>query len=366
MESLTLIPTFAKPRWQRTTVATVGILLAVAVVLGAGHQPVLLADKVAEIGSANGQREYRFGRIEDAAATDRGVIFALDSRLSVIRAFDMNGRFLFSASGPGRESGRMFVPIALTFESPNKLLLLDAGNSRVTTFEIAADRLRLAGEFSIDFSPFDICTMSGRVYILGLKGGKVIHEYTDRGRYVRSFGDPFGPKHLRSFGPLARGHIRCADVIGKIVIASAYTPEVRGYERTGILAWTTTLADFQPVLLKSVPNGVRFQMPPEGKYQLVTALMGLSNQVIVLQLSTVTTSRTRRRALLAGEARFLSAADGRLLGAQVGLPPFLAMQSPLFFSRAEEPFQRLVVYRFRASGLLSQVHEAPRMSSTWR
>lgn len=163
----------------------------------------LILQKDLEIGVEEGDKNLMFGNVGLVWIDHKNQIFVGDQKMNRIQIFDERGRFIKSMNfkkgeGPGEmETFTSFF----TFEK-DILVVENAFKPKISIFKIK-DGLEFLREINLDFSP-SIRSIApakeNKIYVAGLRKGKILHLYDLNGNLVKSFGDPFDvPSKLLQF-----------------------------------------------------------------------------------------------------------------------------------------------------------------------
>lgn len=76
-------------------------------------------------------------RFEGLAVGPRGWIFGVETTMSVVEVFDGDGNFLAVLGGEGDGLGRLQTPTDAAIDGQNRLVVADAGNSRIQVYGLA-------------------------------------------------------------------------------------------------------------------------------------------------------------------------------------------------------------------------------------
>jgi len=98
----------------------------------------LAATVTLEIGEAEGEPAYLFGRVSGLALDAGGRIYVADGQASEVRVFAPDGTHLFSFGRAGSGPGEMRQPCCLAFDRAGLLWLRDVGNARYNAYRIDA------------------------------------------------------------------------------------------------------------------------------------------------------------------------------------------------------------------------------------
>lgn len=97
---------------------------------------VFTATVTLEIGEAEGDAAYLFGRVSGLALDADGRIYVADGQGNEVRVFAPDGTHLFSFGRAGGGPGEMLRPCCLAFDRAGLLWLRDAGNARYNAYRI--------------------------------------------------------------------------------------------------------------------------------------------------------------------------------------------------------------------------------------
>ena len=86
------------------------------------------------IGDESGQDAYLFGSISAAWATEDR-IYVVDAQVPTVRAFDLEGEYLFDLGNPGQGPGEYGIPSAVAVTSDGRVLVADAMNARINVYD---------------------------------------------------------------------------------------------------------------------------------------------------------------------------------------------------------------------------------------
>jgi hypothetical protein len=133
------------------------------------------------------QTPHRPGYIRDAALDRSGNLYILDRTATTVRILDRRCALLTDLP-KGNEQGRIAGPAGIDVTRSGRLLVADAGNSRVEIYGVN-DPARPAHEFSIDVPrPYDVCSAEGEIFVATSHDDSLLHVFGGRGAPLRSFG----------------------------------------------------------------------------------------------------------------------------------------------------------------------------------
>lgn len=125
----------------------------------------------------------------DLAVNGSGDVFVAALNGQRVQKFTNNGVFLATIGGPGGGPGQYLQPVGLGMDPGGRLYVADAGRGRVLRFQSN-------GSFDMEFAPpanpYDVAVgPDGNVYVITAVDN-VVHQYSDGGVLLRSFGSPAG------------------------------------------------------------------------------------------------------------------------------------------------------------------------------
>ena len=103
-----------------------------------GENTVTLIEEVS-IGEGAGAEEYMFASVGDIFVNDEGKIIVSDSKDTVIKIFDVNGRFIRSIGRKGQGPGEFSRIDSFQITSKGELLVVDNVNRRLSSFSLTGD-----------------------------------------------------------------------------------------------------------------------------------------------------------------------------------------------------------------------------------
>jgi hypothetical protein len=113
------------------------------------------------------------------------------------------------------------------------LVLADAPTRRISFFDTRNSAIpTFARSFDLDFDPDDVCLAGNVIVVVGLRDGRIVHEFDPSGRRLRSYGglfgqpdDPVMTRHSKTASVVA-----CSPVGDLVAVASVLSPEIRIYD----------------------------------------------------------------------------------------------------------------------------------------
>ena len=262
---------------RRPSILTALILLSMASspLSGGAQLPGPADPPTLWIGRSAGLMDEVFGRIVDVEVASDGSIFILDAYSLSVRWFGPDGKFRGSAGEGGLEPGQFTQPAALSVDSRNRLHVLDAGNRRISTFQIAPEGLTHTGDRAFR-GGIDLCSLGERLFVLAgsdLSDEHLLHEIDDGGKIVKSFGsfekvrktlrDQLGALWHGVRGFYNRGKIACHSDPELIVLVHEPLPLVRAFSPGGERQWRTILLDYHRYQWMMGPSGGEPMIVPD-------------------------------------------------------------------------------------------------------
>ncbi len=157
-----------------------------------------------ELGTADGEAPYLFGRITGVAATDDH-LFVADQQGHTIRAYALDGTYRFTVATAGEGPGEVQQPCCLTLGPNGQLWARDNGNRRYVQYRLMADRAEPQATIRMDhghfrsaavtFDPEDnLIDIGGGVEANGPRLGRARIHRSMTNETVRTVGIPEAPE----------------------------------------------------------------------------------------------------------------------------------------------------------------------------
>jgi hypothetical protein len=325
-----------------TRTAVLRLLLPVAAAAGCADVPVgsdvadttpaplTVEHELWRKGLVEGDTSQEFGAIVGADFDSSGMVHVLDAGAHVVRSFSHDGHAIATEGGMGSGPGELMDAKAIRYHR-NRIHVLDARNG-LSTFSVTNQRLQFEHTRQLAIQATDFCFLGNRVFVFGYSQGNTIHEFTQAGRHVKSFGGTFGPNH-RSVRQVvsAEGRIACLPDNEVIVSIAKLLPEIRAYRASdGELLWTDSVANFQSVMIQMFEDGNTYAMGPGGPggYAENVSLHLLGNSMLLTQ--------ARRTPIMMAPADpsvevitscYVSARSGKCVRSTTDLPLFLSIRA---------------------------------------
>ena len=259
-----------RPGWT----AQLGAVLAAAVVaLAAIGRPGAVAappaglqlTAVSRLGSEEGEGGPALGLVADIAVDGHGRTYVLDALLSRVAVFAPEGRPLGYFGGEGSGPGELRHPAAVDVDAGERAYVLDRGNARIAVYERGA----VSRVLPLDFGAEDLCHAGGRLYVLGERGGFLIHELAPgTGAVLRSFApDPIARDPLLR-GSRVNGYLGCGPR-DELAFLPLLLPEVRRYSRSsGALVGSDPIPGYRAVRIRRHGRSSVFEAPEGGRHHV--------------------------------------------------------------------------------------------------
>lgn len=328
--------------------AVLGLALAAACPADAQVERIRLSN-LATIGRLQGDPNYVFGAIEDVAVDRQGKVYVLDSHAKTVRVFGRDGRFIQQLGRPGRGPGEFYAPQALALDGAGRLFVLDPGNGRMHVFSPASEGYRMQAGFRLRFDARDICARGDRLFILGVHGERVIHEFDPMGRYLRSFGTPLGGRDPLMVASLAGGAVECMADGGDVLHLSQLTPLVRRYSgQAGTVAWQHDVPGYRAVnLSRNTDGSVTLRAGRSGVHDVAASIAVLHPGWTLVQVGPVRREARHRFEFSELRSYLVANATGVTRPLPRPLPRLVWARDGYAAAVQTEPFPAVTLYQIR-------------------
>jgi len=241
------------------------------------------------IGTFEGEGPEVFGIIGDLAVDDAGRIYALDTRLQVVRVFSPNGEFLGEAGRPGRGPGEFSVPTGLAVLG-SALLVLDAANTRMSVFHVT-DSIAHELDVQLRLPGWDLCRLGDTVFVLAGSPRAAVHRFRAAGSALEPDGqfDVDGPEDPLLAATLRPSIIACLDDGRTVAVATPQLPAVTLYRSDGREVAKHEIADFVQVRVERGDDGsVALQWPSADRWHhVITSVFPLDGSEFGVQVAVI-------------------------------------------------------------------------------
>ncbi|MDE2805066.1 MAG: 6-bladed beta-propeller [Gemmatimonadota bacterium] len=309
------------------------------------------------IGQLDGDHAEVFARVRTIEVDGAGNVYVLDGQTSDIHVFNRNGSHVTSYRHSGKGPRELLGIRGSDLDSEGILHVADAGNGRISTFELDGDSLAFKTVTTLRFRPEDVCVLGGRRYVLhqpGPSSEPTISEIDGDGQVIRRFASPEEPQGARQRRELGRaphmlnwGYVACDEATRTIVKFNWLVPIVRAFGPEGEVRWQTTLDDYVPWQLWPNRRGqcCRYRPNPDEGFShsgraVVTDRNG--HVLLGLQIEGPRSAENRRHELLV-----LDISSGRVIDRYRTSGAVGAVGNGLIFTYAEDPFPQLRVFATR-------------------
>lgn len=292
-------------------------------------------------------------RVVGVVADSRGTVYVLDQRRRQIVAFDRTGSFRYAAGRGGRGSEPFGVPTTMAIgrgASKDHLYVWDLSARRLSELLALPDSLRHLRDVRIDFSASDACRLGGRLFVFGLRNGKVVHEINANGTVANSFGDPVGPSYPGAQRRLSQGRIVCDEQHDQVLISPQQVPIVRAYSPRGVLRWSATLSRFLAVQVTPTPDGGLMYRDVGGSGSDVVISTLLAGDRVLVQSGRLTKASRSPDDFAQVATRVLRADDGREVAEIESLPWIVSLSGERAFAVAGADQPEIRGIRVRVAG----------------
>jgi len=345
--SVAMVPTALNIKAIRSAVVLVSFLAGQAPL--AAQSTLRLSDPLRTVGVLDGTGPDVFGNLErvrlERAADALVVLDRLSRRVAV---FDLNGQSLAVHEASGQGPGEFMYPVALDLDWPN-FHVFDPGLSRISTFEVSADSIRLKGDFRLPLDTgWDMCSVGGRFFVLRWNQdlGGLLHRFGPEGRLEYSFGEPIQDDGGVLAGRTDYGRLLCGGSPERVFVSPQATPLVRAYSVDGQLIWETQVPGMVGPTISASEGRVRFRAPEgtDATDAAVTMAMLEGGRVLVQYGQTFAGMDQRGGNISDVSSVVLDPADGRVLALRDDLPRLDVVADDIAVSAQIAPFPQLVIY----------------------
>lgn len=280
----------------------VWVVALIAVALGCdshvgrkeGAVPVIGGATVEIGGAAEGSVE--FGEVQDVAFLPGGDLLVLDRMNTEVVRFGQTGGIVGRLGSEGEGPGEWLWPSTVDVSASGTVRVMSQGLSRIHVYEALGSEFRLRDETRLPYLPRDLCTLRERVFVLGLKDGRTVHEIGSDGRVMASFGVPIerppellGPWDAATAEWTADGRLVCDDAKGLVIHVPMRLPDVTAYDASGQVVWRIRLNGWSQGRWERAPGGPIHAAPDPAtglSSGVVSAVLLSPDQIVVQFLNT--------------------------------------------------------------------------------
>ena len=226
-----------------------------------------------------------FGSVDGVLLVD-SVVAVLDAMNRRVRLYRLDGTHITDFGRKGLGPGEFFEPAGLAASPAGDLVVLDQGNSRLSTLARQGDSLVLSHEMRLPFGASHICMIGERLYLLGLQGGHLIHELGKQGEVLRSFATPGTQEPLEGQFS-AYGRVACSTSSELIALISVPLKSFALYTADGDSVFKGEVPGFVQQVYQTNGQIIRPLPNPEGFAHATAALQWLDDDRVLVQLTRV-------------------------------------------------------------------------------
>ena len=234
------------------------------------------------------------GLIGDVLGGADGGLYVLDVGHKQLSLIPRGGGTRQALGRAGRGPGEFADPVALTRAGGRRLYLLDRGNQRLEVYRTTAGSLSRTASLPLDFVPEDACALGERLFVLGPRGGYVLHEISPAdGRVLRSLvADPASRDPMLSAWR-ASGFVECGPG-DELTVLPLLRPEISRYSAvTGQRLGQVRIPRYRETRVSHADGGVIYQAPPGGGADYGASLVRLAGGRMLVQVGPVRRGSTR-------------------------------------------------------------------------
>jgi hypothetical protein len=283
--------------------------------------------------------ESAFGMVGDVAMANDGQAFVLDALNREVGMFSASGArtALLGSRGPG--PGEFMGPVALAVDDVGGgVYVLDERRQGIDLFD--AERREWQRTIPLDFHAADLCFVSGRLYVLGGRGGYILHEVSPPdGRVLRSFAPDAESEDVLLRGYRASGYLGCAPS-GEIAFLPSLRPEVMRFSADrGELLGTAAIPGYRAVHVRPVAGGgMQFYLPGGGSQDYGSSILPLPGGDWLVQVGRLRRGTSNLHEFVSVRSHRLSVRDGQIRPLAVRLPRVLAADESVFYAVETSPY----------------------------
>jgi len=280
-----------------------------------------------------------FGQVTDVSEIRTDTFAVLDAMNSSIVLYTADGAFVSEYGSRGNGPGELFAPIGLALRR-GELLVLDRGNVRILSLGLVDGALSVRGETPLRLpSPQGFCTVDDRLFVLGLREDRLIHELDSSGQVVRSFGDPLS--NDPSGGRLsAAGKLVCSPT-GRLAYVARTLNRVIVFNTEGEELWQSPIPGYVEQTYSTEGGVMRPLRPEAGFVHRIATAHWLPDDRLFIQLDRSTASASPFL-----ESRMLDVVEGWTTPDSRWPVALLVGRSVAVFYE-EAPFPLIKMYRER-------------------
>ncbi len=199
-----------------------------------------------EIGVADGEEEYLFGRIGGVAVSPGGHVVVADLQAHELRAYDREGTYLFTIGGHGEGPGELNRPCCPAFGPDGLLWVRDDQNRRYNAYDLTDSGASPHDNIRMDHTHFGLLaaiTFDEDGHLIDVGGRQPTEDdESNRGRFHRSMDSETVREVMIPAAPEGRIPIYEAPIEGGIMFVPQPmgARELNAHSPTGEWAFTIT------------------------------------------------------------------------------------------------------------------------------
>jgi hypothetical protein len=174
--------------------------------------------------------------------------------------------------------------------------VLDPGNGRVTRYRTEDGSFQADGQLPGAWSNLgagrNLCAIGDRLFIRGVRDGRLVHEVGPDGAVLRSFEDAevadpdvFGPFAVIAEPQLNAGQLLCLADRGWVVSFGTRNGILRAFTTEGSLVWERTLSGIRPMRLVVSNGSLTSEVDPEQGSHLGRSIVRWSPESLLVQFA---------------------------------------------------------------------------------
>jgi hypothetical protein len=278
--------------------------------------------------------------VGDVVAGGDGLLYVLDFGAKHLVVATRGGTLLQVVGQVGRGPGEFVEPVRLA-STKDAVYLLDRGNQRVEMYRAGAGGLKRTGSLALDFVPEDFCTMGERLFVLGGRGGYLLHEVSPRdGRVLRSLvaspasDDPMLSPYYGS------GYIQCGPG-DEVTVLPLLRPEISRYSAaTGRRLGQVRIPGFNETRVSRARGSMVYTASEGRPADYASSLVRLEGGRLLVQVGPIGQGASRHE-FTSLRSFVLSWDEGSLIELAPTLPRIMAVDGRTAVAVHTDPFPAL-------------------------
>ncbi|HEV3049328.1 MAG TPA: 6-bladed beta-propeller [Longimicrobium sp.] len=280
--------------WSRSTASTAfavvcAVVVAACEVKSSTENALPRFEPLARIGSADGRDASTLGVVADVGTDSRGRVLVLDVAKRRLAVFSPQGTLMESLGREGSGPGEFQVPVALAVDARDRVYVLDLARGGLLVFDASGEQVRPLDDLPLRLNATDLCTIGERLFALGARDGRLIHEISPTdGRVIRSLAadtaaaDPV-MAHLRS-----TGHLACGPGDTLTFLPSSLPEVLRFSASSGERIGRIAIPGYRAVqITRQADGGVTFRAPEGGEVDTGSSIVTLADGRQLIQAGPV-------------------------------------------------------------------------------